>query len=250
MKLGRIVTMVIFTPYFSVMANSFFRFKQFTVYHNQCAMKVGTDGVLLGAWTKCDTSGNILDIGTGSGLIALMLAQRTRATINAIDIDKGAYEQAKLNFSESPFSDRLRIYHTSLQDFHPGNTYNLLVSNPPFFTNSLKSPDSQRNTARHDDSLSLDSLFSHARRLLSPDGRFCLIVPVKQEESINQIARKNQLHLKHKTIVFPTPNSKPRRTLLEYLPKQETYIEDQIIIEIARHQYSDEFKQLTKEYYL
>lgn len=232
------------------MPNPFFRFKQFTVYHDQCSMKVGTDGVLLGAWTDCSSAKRILDIGTGSGLIALMLAQRSDdAIIDAIDIDEAACKQAEFNFTRSSFFKRLRAYHTSIRDFHPAESYDLIVSNPPFFSASLKSPDSQRNLARHDDSLTLDLLFGRVRHLLNPKGRFCLILPIEQEQISELTAASNKLHPRRKTFVHPTPTSNIKRILWEYNFESGPCTEHEIVIETSRHHYSEEFIQLTKEYY-
>jgi tRNA1Val (adenine37-N6)-methyltransferase len=144
------------------MSNPFFHFKQFTIYHNLCAMKVGVDGVLLGAWADCRNAGYILDAGTGSGLIALMLAQRSNAIIHAIDIDENSCNQAEINFTNSPFHDRLSVEHISFQNYFPPVRYDLIVSNPPYFANSLKSPDKNRNLARHDEFLPIEVLIKKA----------------------------------------------------------------------------------------
>ena len=131
-----------------------FTFKQFHVQHDRCAMKVGTDGVLLGCWTDVPAAGSVLDIGTGSGLIALMIAQRTNAQIDAIDIASDAYEQACINFAQSPWNERLKAYIASIQEWQHEALYDLIISNPPYFNNSLKNPDKGRELARHTDSLS------------------------------------------------------------------------------------------------
>ena len=234
---------------YTLMSNPYFQFKQFIVYHDQCAMKVGTDGVLLGGWTELCNADSILDIGTGSGLIALMLAQRSKAQIDAIDMDENACKQAESNFKNSPFANQLKVHHSSLQDFQPGNQYDLIVSNPPFFSASLKSPDSQRNKARHNDSLSSEELFVNTKRLLTSNGRLCIIIPFDRNESISRIACQNQFFLKRETVVLPTPNSNPKRVLLEYSLYESLYKKNQIIIETSRHRYSEEFIRLTKDYY-
>ena len=143
------------------MANPYFKFKQFTIWHDKCAMKVGTDGALLGAWAAPKEARNILDIGTGTGLVALMLAQRCQAFIDAIDIDADACLQAEENVARSPFADRIRVHCCALNDFHPSapSHYDLIVSNPPYFHQALKCPDPKRNRARHTDTLSLEELF-------------------------------------------------------------------------------------------
>ena len=163
------------------MANPYFQFKQFTVWHDKCAMKVGTDGVLLGAWTSVENTRSILDVGCGTGLISLMLAQRCQAIIDALDIDPAACMQARENADRSPFGQRLQVIHRPFADcvteFAGIRQYDCIVSNPPYFINSLKCPDKQRNQARHTDTLSLDELISGSKQLLSPGGRLCLILP-------------------------------------------------------------------------
>ena len=171
------------------MGAPFFKFRQFTVWHDRCAMKVGTDGVLLGAWAGQDRPGEILDIGTGSGLIALMLAQRfPKARITGIDCDKDAAMQAKENFTGSPWADRLRTVHIGLQGFcrdtvTAAERFDLIVSNPPFYDNTLTNPDSRRCTARHTGGLPHDELLLLSAGLLTDSGVFSLIVPSESERS-------------------------------------------------------------------
>lgn len=234
------------------MPNNYFKFKQFTIYHDLCAMKVGTDGVLLGAWTDCVDKKTILDIGTGSGLIALMLAQRSKADIDAIDIDENAYLQSKINFENSPFRERLTPFHSSLQNFITTKKYDLIVSNPPYFSDSLKSPDENRSIARHNDSLSFEILFAVAVPMLFEKGSISLIIPYNSFNRINEIALSNKLNLCRKTMIFPTPDSDPKRILVDYSYATEFTVlrEDKLIIEISRHNYSKEYKDLTGEFYL
>ena len=148
------------------MANPYFQFKKFTVWHDKCAMKVGTDGVLLGEWASTERCQRILDVGTGTGLIALMLAQRSTAILDAIDIDSDACLQAQENIAKSPFANRIQVYQTSLSEYMPDENikYDLIVSNPPYFIDSLKCPDTKRNLARHTDTLSLPDLLRGTRR--------------------------------------------------------------------------------------
>jgi tRNA1Val (adenine37-N6)-methyltransferase len=234
------------------MANPYFRFKQFRIQQDKCAMKVGTDGVLLGAWVSIQNADSILDIGTGTGLIALMLAQRSEAIIDAIDIDKEATTQAIENGQNSPFGQRIHIFNTSLADYaKTQKRYELIVSNPPFFSNTLKSPEDKKNYARHTDSLTLEELIGYSSGLLTEQGRIAFILPFTQKEAIDSIVHKNQLHIIRQTIVYPTPSSSPKRILtevsMEY--RQET-ITDKLVIEVARHQYTEEYIRLTKEFYL
>jgi len=222
------------------MSTTFFRFKQFTVWHDRCAMKVGTDGVLLGAW--CNPSPHrpiapspshpftILDIGTGSGLIALMLAQRfPTAHIDAIDIAPEAIEQATYNFSLSPWSDRLHAHLSPLQDWSRAKStiinhqssiaYDLVVSNPPYFISSLKNPDHGRELARHTDTLSYEDLLQHSARLLSDKGTLALILPASEEQNIIALAATYGLYPTRLTRVFSKPNKPtPIRILIEFSP--------------------------------
>ncbi len=198
------------------MSNLFFRFKQFEIRQDQCAMKVGTDGVLLGAWAAISSAGKILDIGTGSGLIALMAAQRSEAEIDAIEIEESAFHQAIKNISSSPFSQRIRVYHEDFRIFRQKpQQYDHIISNPPFFYNSLKSPDLSRNYARHTLSLTLEELIEGSRTLLSSTGLISLILPAEQENRLKEVLEKRKLHLNRLTYVYPKPDIPPKRILIE-----------------------------------
>ena len=213
-------------------------------------MKVGTDGVLLGAWANCFQAKNILDVGTGSGLIALMLAQRSNAEIEAIDVDENAYKQAQINFDNSPFAKQLKAFHADFLHYSPIQKYDLIVSNPPYFVNSLKSPDISRNFARHTDDLNFENLIENSKKRLSSEGRLSLILPFDTFDLIQSIAEKQNLFLTRKTVVRPLKESAPKRILLEYSQK-ETEIEiKNMYIEKTRHVYSDEYIELTKDFYL
>lgn len=236
------------------MANSYFQFKKFIIRHDKCAMKVGTDAVLLGAWADTGNCETILDIGTGTGIIALMLAQRSFAEIDAVDIDREACEQATENAAASPFADRIHIIHASCSDFAVSchqKKYDLIVSNPPYFANSLKCPDDKRTVARHTDSLLLQDLIRDACSLLSPSGRIALILPYERLEEVRQLAESNRLHIIRQTDVIPTPGAQPRRLLVELsVATESTQKRDTLTIEEARHQYTPEYIALTKEFYL
>ncbi|WP_108823190.1 tRNA1(Val) (adenine(37)-N6)-methyltransferase [Dysgonomonas sp. Marseille-P4361] len=235
------------------MPNPYFEFKQFTVYHDQCAMKVGTDGVLLGAWTKVDSASTALDIGTGTGLISLMLAQRNGdINIDAIDIDHDAIKQATENMNSSPFNSQIHCYNLSLQDFAKlkSREYDLIVSNPPFFNQSLKSPKQNRTLARHTDSLFIEELIELSSSLLKDKGRLSLIYPHESKDLILSITRTNNLFPSRITEVLPTPTSSPKRILIE-LSREEFPIETkQLVVELERHKYSPDFIELVKDYYL
>ena len=232
------------------MPNPFFRFKQFTVYHDRCAMKVGTDGVLLGAWANVAQAHHILDIGTGTGLIALMLAQRSDALITAIDIDEGAIEQATDNAENSPWASRIRILQQDLCQYDTEQRFDAIVSNPPYFPNSLKCPDSQRSTARHTDTLDANKLLQKASELLHPEGHFSLVIPADQVSQIQQLGEESGLYLVRHTAVITRPGLPPKRALLEFRKANIACQTDELVIELDRHVYSEDYIALTREFYL
>ena len=233
------------------MPNPYFAFKQFTVRHDRCAMKVGTDGVLLGAWTDLSHSRRILDIGTGTGLIALMLAQRCMdARITAIDLDSAAVEQAQENIQASPWKDRIEALQQDICTYPPNGTFDTIVSNPPYFIDSLKCPDGQRSTARHTDTLDADRLIGKVSELLTSDGRFSIILPAEQTEDLIRVAGEKGLHPSRQTWVITRPGLSPKRILMEFRKIPVTLQPDELVIELERHVYSEEYIALTKEFYL
>ena len=235
------------------MSNPYFSFKQFTVYHHLCAMKVGIDGVLLGAWAAVEDANSILDIGTGSGLIALMLAQRSDAQIVAIDIDADAILQTYQNINDSPWHNRIQSKEISLQQFsnEVDKTFDLIVSNPPYFVNSTNTPTLSRTTARHTNSLSHEELISNAKLLLKPTGRICLILPVDEGLKCVDFALSIGLYCTRQVTVYPKPEAVAKRLLLEFSLQSSPKIESELTIESnERHQYSAEFSELAKEFYL
>lgn len=235
------------------MPNPYFQFKQFTIYQDRCSMKVGTDGVLLGAWADCSSSQNILDIGTGTGLIALMLAQRSpKAIIHAVEIDEESSTQAMENILSSPFSEQIKIYNTSIQSFsnEATETFDLIVSNPPYFENNLKCPSENRSLARHTDALSFEELIDCALHLLAPNGKFCVILPTEEAIRFSLLAQQKGLFLSHQTKVFPLVEKEEKRRLLCFSQENVPTTEDSLIIELERHIYTEEFKMLTKDFYL
>lgn len=239
-----------------------FKFKQFTIHQDRCAMKVGTDGVLLGAWTSMDHHpDSILDIGAGTGVIALQLAQRSTAeTIDAIEIDGDAYEQCVSNFEIAPWSDRLFCYHAGLDELveEMDEQYDLIVSNPPYFPPNQKSiqetnpqaMDDARKTARFYDSLPFEALLEGVSQLLSPSGRFSTIIPYDEEVGFIALAKKMQLFPKRITRVKGNPNSVIKRTLLEFHRQEAPPVIHSLIIETDRHEYTLDYKELTKDFYL
>ncbi len=230
-----------------------FHFKQFSISHNKCAMKVGTDGVLLGAWCNTAENGNCLDVGTGSGLIALMIAQRNPAiAITAIDIEENAATEAAENFANSPWAERLESKLIDFKTFAETTTqkFSCIVSNPPFFVNSLHSPDSNRTTARHTDTLPFDELIAYSAKILSDEGTLSIITPIESEDTIDCIASDAHLSISRKTYVHPTTDAEPKRILWEFTPKLSQTKVEHITIELSRHVYTPEYIALTKEFYL
>ncbi len=221
-----------------------FRFKQFAIEDSKCAMKVGTDGVLLGCWSPTGT--RILDVGTGSGLIARMLMQRCPETqVDAIDIDPAAVEQAREN--------GVNAYHSSLQEWQ--GVYDVVVSNPPYFQNSLKNPDKGRQLARHTDTLSYAELIHHSARLLKPEGQLALILPAEAEQEVRALAVSENLFPTHITRVFSKESRPARRVLLAFshCPISNTQypiIEDTLVLEDDKGGRSQAYQELAKDFYL
>ena len=232
-----------------------FQFKQFSLEQDRCAMKIGTDGVLLGAWAPIENHpASILDIGAGTGVIALMLAQRSSAQqIDALEIDEEAYEQSVDNFENSPWSDRLFCFHAGLDEFmeEPEDEYDLIVSNPPFYTDDYKSEDEQRDLARFADALPFVDLIEAADLLLSENGILAVIIPFKEEENFLALAKEYELYPLKITRVKGTPTTKIKRSLLAFSRNESVNFPiDELIIETSRHQYSPEYIALTKDFYL
>lgn len=253
------------------MSTPYFRFKQFTIFHDRCAMKVGTDGVLLGCWAITPPYPSpqgrgirILDIGTGSGLIARMLMQRfPEAEVEGIDIDEAAVEQAKENMRAYPCplpkgKGTGSIYLSRLQEWDPGYEYDLIVSNPPYFQNSLKNPDKGRELARHTDSLSYEELLAHSARLLTMHGQLAIILPADAEHEICTLAVRHSLYLTHVTRVNSKESKPPRRVLLQF-EKSESQDhgitesrpkEDTLVLEDNKGGRSAAYQELAKDFYL
>lgn len=218
-------------------------------------MKVGTDGVLLGAWAPIGHNPySILDIGAGTGLISLMLAQRSNAgQIDSIEIDDDAYEQAVENFEASPWSDRLFCFHAGLDELieEPEDEYDLIVSNPPFYTEDYKTGDRQRDTARFNDSLPFNDLLEAASLLLSDDGIFAVIIPFKEEDKFTALAKEWELYPCKVTRVKGTHTAEIKRSLLAFSRDESIRVnKDELVIEISRHNYTPEYTALTRDFYL
>lgn len=230
-----------------------FRFKAFAVRQNRCPMKVGTDGVLLGAWVGVEPEDRrILDIGTGTGLLALMLAQRTPARIEAVEIDEQSALEARDNVLASPWSDRIGVVCTDVQTYDPGCRFDLIVSNPPFYVDSLVSPDGGRTRVRHAEALPFEALRDAVLRLLAPDGRFALVLPPPEAARFVALAA-GRLFVRRRTEVCPTPGRGVRRWLLELGRTPCTTPEtDRLVIARgnASGDYTPEYRALTRDFYL
>ena len=231
--------------------NNWFQFKQFRIEQNQAAMKVGTDGVLLGAWTPLDGANRILDVGTGTGLIALMLAQRSQAEIDALEINQLAFEEAMFNFEQSAWHDRLHCNYGDFNTFSkdPDHTYDLIVSNPPFFINSLKTRDPILSMARHSDTLTFDQLISGSKLRLTPSGRLCVIIPLQSCTDFKETARCSGFYLRKQTAVFSKSGKIPKRVLLEFSFERCYPVVDELVILDEVGSFSVQFISLTTPFY-
>lgn len=231
-----------------------FRFKQFSIHNDGSAMKVGTDGVLLGAWASLEGDPQaVLDIGAGSGLIALMLAQRSRAAcIDAIEIDGRAFEQCVENFEASPWPDRLFCYHCGLREFASeiDTSYDLILSNPPFYPEGISSGNPARDVARQQTSLPFDLLLESVSGLLHPGGKFCVVLPHREEASFLSLAQKVHLHLNRITWVRGNTGSPVKRSLMEFSFRRTRPEEGLLTIEVGRNEYTPEYQALTRDFYL
>lgn len=234
------------------MSNPYFQFKQFTVWHDKCAMKVGTDGVLLGAWTSVQNAHKILDVGTGTGLVALMLAQRSLpdADIVALEIDETAAGQARENVTRSPWKERVEVVQTDFRSYQSSDKFDVVVSNPPYFVDSLECPDRQRNAARHNDSLTYEELLEGVAGLLAEDGTFTIVIPVDVADRVKMIAAVKNLYAVRQLNVITKPGGVPKRTLITFTFSNQECVVEELLTELARHQYSEEYIALTQEYYL
>jgi tRNA1Val (adenine37-N6)-methyltransferase len=235
------------------MSSENFVFKKFEIKQDKCAMKVGTDAVLLGSWSDAKNANSILDIGTGTGILALMLAQKSSAKITAIDIDNDSYLQAKENVQNSIWSANIVVKNISIQDFVISNDakHDVIITNPPYFTDAFKAKETSRNNARHTDELPFEVLINCVCKLLSPNGFFYIILPYSEAKFFMSLARTNGLFLLKSTRVKTKIEKEPKRLLMKYSFTQSTHEEDEIVIENdERHNYTKEYIELTKDYYL
>jgi tRNA1Val (adenine37-N6)-methyltransferase len=230
-----------------------FRFKQFVVEDDQSSMRIGTDAVLLGAWVNPENRSEILDIGTGCGVIALMMAQKSMGAITAIDIDEDSVNQASLNFQNSSWNWRLKALHCSFQEFanHPPHKFDLVITNPPWFSNSLRSPLKNRNIARHDDLLNAHDLLSGVARLLNGNGNFCLILPAEDAATFIEHAKVHKLFLVRQLLVISKPGFPAKRIVMEFsFSPPGNVINEELIIRCEDNSFTEPYRELTREFYL
>lgn len=243
-----------------------FTFKQFEVRQERCAMKVGTDGVLLGAWARVEHCHRILDMGTGTGLVALMAAQRSHADIVAIDLDAEAVAQAAENVAASPWAGRIQVLEadareiSNSQSTHPeancllpnmnSSLFDAILCNPPFFENSLKCPDSARTMARHTDTLTFDELARSASCLLSSEGELSVIIPYDRSQDMTISAACNGLFATRQTVIVPVEGGKPKRILMAFTREGAPHSIETLCIQDAERQYTPEYVSLVGDFYL
>ena len=232
------------------MPNTHFTFKQFIIHQDQTAMKVTTDACILGAYTEVQGAKRILDIGTGTGLLSLMLSQRSEAKIDAIEINENAYNQVVVNVNESIFKDKITIYNTSIQEFISKNFYDLIISNPPFFQNHLKSETSARNNSIHTDTLSFEDLLDAVLRLLSFDGTFVVLLPLYESSFFEQLSISKALYPQKKLTIRHRKDTKILRIITTFGRIKKEIINEELIIKNPDESYSPDFQILLKDYYL
>jgi len=228
-----------------------FHFKYFSLTDQQSTMKVGTDAVLLGAWMPVpEDCATILDIGCGCGVISFMLAQKTKAHITGIDMDENSVNEAQKNAENFPWKDQVQFIHEKVQDFAQKTTqkFDVIISNPPFFENSLKSPETNRNISKHNDSLPLEDLIDAVNILLSENGRFGVILPSGMAEKLGKLALEKHLYVTKKTWICPTPTKKANRILTMFERKNTVCEKDRLVI--RDDGYTTEYHKLVEEYLL
>lgn len=234
------------------MANPFFQFKRFTVWHDRCAMKVGTDAVLLGAWMDVEGATRLLDVGCGCGLIALMAAQRCNGEIVAIEIDKEASAQARENVASSPWADRIRVIQEDFRTFNDERKFDVIFSNPPYFTNSLKSPDKTRSKARHTDTLDFKTLMRQVKALLNPNGQFSVVVPMDASAELKAEAISQKLYLSRETHVHTKPSAPAKRVLLTFTPlmPEKPILPQALYMQHQPGVPDEEYRNMVNDFYL
>ena len=238
--------------YFTFAALEIFRFKKFSMQHHESPMPIGTDSVLLGSWVALQHSKHILDVGTGCGLLALMCAQRSEnSQITGIDISEKAINESKENATQSPWSNRIKFVHTSLQKHISQAPLDLILSNPPYFdSKGLKSKNTERAHARHNSKLPLDILFEYAFKNLSLKGSLALVLPYSCLQELQELAEENKLHCSRMLRIRPHPNKAFNRLLIAFTKRPRETDTQNLSIRTEQGQYSPEYSQLTQEFYL
>jgi tRNA1Val (adenine37-N6)-methyltransferase len=234
------------------MSNDYFQFKQMRIEQDQCAMKVSTDACIQGAWTPIEEAVyNVLDIGTGTGLLALMLAQRKNTlSIDALEIDHSAAQQALKNVTHAPFKSQINIHETNAQSWVSGHTYDLIICNPPFFSNNLKGVNEQRNLARHNDNLTFDNLAKIISDSLKSNGYASILIPTTERANWESVAQKYELYTVKQLMVKPFEHSTPNRIILILSKKKLVLEEEQLIIYQSPKVYTERFTDLLRPFYL
>jgi tRNA1Val (adenine37-N6)-methyltransferase len=231
-----------------------FNFKQFSMTHHRSTMKIGTDAVLLSAWVNINNINNVLDIGTGSGIIALLLASRQKdCYIDAVELDKMSAIEAGENFKNSPYANRLKIINEDFKNFNKScnKQYDLIISNPPFFINDLRSENSKRKNARHSDSLNYNDLIEGAKKLMLKNGRFCVVLPYYESKKFIETAKENGLTISRELLIFPKPCKEPNRINIEFqLNKTEKTIHEKFILREENGKFTEQYIKLLGNYYL
>ena len=238
------------------MGNSWFRFKQFTIQQKESAMKVGTDSLVLGAWLSIQEADKILDVGTGTGILAIMMAQRSGALIDAVESNKSACLEAVENVKSSPWHDRIRVIESSFQDFWNvqkmvGFRYDLIISNPPYYSNSLPAKTSDRTLARHTNTLTISELLKGVNELLKPHGRLGLVMPYPEGKQFIAVVKEEGFYCNRLLQLRSRPGRPVKRLLMELSRKEmELEIQDLVISESGQNKYTNEYINVTKDFYL
>jgi len=230
----------------------FFTFKQFRITDNRSAMKVGTDSVILASWVQTANTKTVLDIGCGSGLLSIMLAQRiSDANILGVEIDANSAKDCHVNIENAPWNERLKVLHIDIRDYNPKEKFDLIISNPPFFANSLLPPEDARARARHDSELRLDDLLNSVSRLLDREGVFAIVFPYLREEELLSEAKKHSLFPSRVLHTKNKPDAVLKRIFIEFRKQSDAQYEEEIMeIRNKQNVYSDAYKELTKDFYL
>lgn len=235
------------------MSNPYFKFQKFTVWHDKCSMKVGTDGVLLGAWASAPEARRVLDVGSGTGLIALMMAQRfPEAHITGVEVDADAFRQSRDNVQVSPWSGRIELVHADFRLWKPvaDAQFDLIVSNPPYFIDALRPSAEGRSLARHAAGLNYESLFSHSRDLLAEGGRVCVIVPAEVAQLVQNTAVKYGLYPFTRVHVFTKQGKPLKRMMISFGTHIVPCHDNHLCLMDSDGTYSSAYRQLTADFYL